>query len=95
MIILYGTGFGLTVPAFQAGEITDRTALLRDSVSVTVGGVVLRPENIIYAGLSPGSISGLYQFNVRLPDTVRAGDVPVVIEVGGAKTQAGLTIPVR
>ena len=42
-IILYGTGFGLTVPAFQAGEIADRTALLRDSISVTVGGVALRP----------------------------------------------------
>lgn len=94
-IILYGTGFGLTVPAFQAGEIPDRTALLRDSISVTIGGVALRPENIIYAVLSPGSISGLYQFNVRLPDTVSTGNVPIVIEVGGTRTQTGLTIPVR
>ena len=94
-IILYGTGFGLTVPAFQAGEIADRTALLRDAISVTIGGVALRPENILYAGLAPGSISGLYQFNVRIPETVRAGDAPVVIEVGGARTQTGLTIPVR
>ena len=94
-IILYGTGFGLTVPAFQAGEIADRTALLRDSATVTIGGVALRPENIIYAGLAPGSISGLYQFNVRIPETVQAGNVPVVIEVAGAKTQTGLTIPVR
>ena len=94
-IILYGTGFGLTVPAFQAGEIADRTALLLDSITVIVGGAALRPENILYAGLAPGSISGLYQFNVRIPETVRAGDVPVVIEVGGASTQTGLTIPVR
>ncbi|OFW30250.1 MAG: hypothetical protein A3J28_11870 [Acidobacteria bacterium RIFCSPLOWO2_12_FULL_60_22] len=95
LVILYGTGFGLTVPAFQAGEIADRTALLRDTITVTVGGAALRPENILYAGLAPGSISGLYQFNVRIPETVQVGNIPVVIEVGGARTQAGLTIPVR
>lgn len=95
LIILYGTGFGATVPAFQAGEIPDRPALLLDSASITVGGVAVRPEDILYAGLSPGSISGLYQFNVRLPATVSPGDVPVVIEVGGVRTQTGATIPVR
>ncbi|MGH9783559.1 MAG: hypothetical protein ACRD88_05185 [Terriglobia bacterium] len=95
LIILYGTGFGLTVPAFQAGEITDRTALLRDPVTVNIGGVSVRPEDVLYAGLAPGSISGLYQFNVRIPATVRLGDLPVVIVVGGARTQMGVTIPVR
>jgi uncharacterized protein (TIGR03437 family) len=95
LIILYGTGFGLTVPAFQAGEITDRSALLRDTVTVTIGGVFLRPEHILYAGLAPGSISGLYQFNLRIPEAVRQGNLPVVIVAGGSRTQAGVTIPVR
>jgi uncharacterized protein (TIGR03437 family) len=94
-IVLYGTGFGLTVPAFQTGEIADRTALLRDPVTVNIGGVFVRSEDILYAGISPGSISGLYQFNVRVPATVPQGNLPVVIVVGGARTQTGVSIPVR
>jgi uncharacterized protein (TIGR03437 family) len=95
LIILYGTGFGLTVPAFQTGEIADRTALLRDPVTVSIGGVLLRPEHVLYAGLAPGSISGLYQFNLRVPEIGRQGNLPVVVVVGGSRTQMGITIPVR
>jgi uncharacterized protein (TIGR03437 family) len=95
VVILYGTGFGLTEPLFLSGAIADRQARLRDPFAVTVAGVSLRPEDILYAGLSPGSISGLYQFNVRLPLTVPDGDVPVSIEIGGQRTQNGATIRVR
>ncbi len=94
-VILYGTGFGLTEPVYQAGEIAGGLARLRESFSVTIGGITLRPEEVIYAGLSPGSISGLYQFNVRIPDTVPDGDVPVEVRIGGLSTQSGATIPVR
>jgi uncharacterized protein (TIGR03437 family) len=95
VVILYGTGFGLTEPLFASGAIADRQARLRDPFKVTVGGVTLQPEDILYAGLSPGSVSGLYQFNVRIPATASEGDVPVVIEIGGQRTQSGATIRVR
>jgi uncharacterized protein (TIGR03437 family) len=93
--ILYGTGFGPTEPVFQRGEITTRLAPLRDPYTIRVGGTVLTPSEILYGGLAVGSISGLYQFNIRIPPNTPDGDIPVEIEIGGAKTQPGATIPVR
>jgi uncharacterized protein (TIGR03437 family) len=92
-VILYGTGFGLTNPVYQAGEIPGGLSTLRDAVTITIGGVTLTPAQINYAGLSPGSISGLYQFNVQIPMSVASGDVPVSVRIGGLETPAA-TIPV-
>jgi len=93
-VVLYGTGFGPTEPVYQAGEIPGGLARLRDPFTISIGGIALRPEDIYYAGLSPGSISGLYQFNVRVPETVPDGDVPVEVRIGGYTTPAA-TIPIR
>jgi uncharacterized protein (TIGR03437 family) len=62
---------------------------------VNIGGVTLPASDVFYAGLSPGSISGLYQFNVRVPTSTALGDVPVTITIGGFQTQAGATIPIQ
>ena len=93
VVLLYGTGFGPTDPAFQAGELPGGLARLRDTPTVVIGGITLVPADVQYAGLTPGSISGLYQFNVRIPLSVTAGDVPVSVRVGGIETPAA-TIPV-
>ncbi len=93
-IVLYGTGFGPTEPVYQAGAIPGGVARLREPFTVTIGGLRLRPEDVYYAGLSPGSISGLYQFNVRVPATVPSGDVPVEVSIAGYVTPRA-TIPVR
>ncbi|MCP5113823.1 MAG: hypothetical protein GY953_23575 [bacterium] len=95
VVSLFGTGFGATDPPFAAGAIVDRVAWLRDPIRVFVDGIMLPPEDVLYAGLSPGSISGLYQFNIRIPLTVSAGNVSVEIEIGGVRTQAGVTLPVQ
>ncbi len=96
LVSLFGTGFGATEPVFRAGELAPPAAArLRDPFSVAIGGVVLPVEDVLYGGTAPGSISGLYQFNVRLPRTLPAGDVPVEIRIGGVATQGGVTIPVR
>ncbi|MCL4851997.1 MAG: hypothetical protein KJZ78_11540, partial [Bryobacteraceae bacterium] len=39
--------------------------------------------------------SGLFQFNVRLPESMADGDLPVVIRIGGLETQNGVIIPVK
>ncbi len=93
-IVLYGTGFGPTEPIYQAGEIPSGIARLREPFTVTIGGTTLRREEIYYAGLSPGSISGLYQFNVRVPESAPSGDVPVEVRISGYVTPRA-TIPVR
>jgi uncharacterized protein (TIGR03437 family) len=94
VVTLYGTGFGDTNPLVTAGQLDSGIASLTNSITVQIGSVTLSPSDVLYAGLSPGSISGLYQFNVRIPSTTPSGDIPVTIMIGGVPTPAG-TIPVQ
>lgn len=97
IITIYGTGFNATEPFYQAGEIVppDERARIRDRFTVLVGGAALAASDILYAGLAPGAISGLYQFNIRLPASISDGEVPIVVEIGGQRSQSNATIPVR
>lgn len=94
-ITLFGTGFGVTEPVYQAGEVPLAAAQLRDPVSVTIGGVTLAASDVTYAGLSPQSVSALYQFNVKVPDSAADGNVSVSLMIGGVATQSGVVIPVK
>jgi uncharacterized protein (TIGR03437 family) len=95
IVTLYGTGFGDTSPSLGPGQIATGAAALTNQITVVIGSVTLAPQDVLYAGLSPGSISGLYQFNVRVPASLQDGDIPVTITIGGFQTQAGATIPVQ
>jgi uncharacterized protein (TIGR03437 family) len=94
VITLYGTGFGDTNPAVATGQVATGAAQLNNPITVTIGVTTLAAQDVLYAGLSPGSINGLYQFNVRIPASAPDGDVPVSIAIGGFQTQSGTTIPV-
>jgi len=94
-VLLFGTGFGPTNPAAQAGDVPAAQATITGQVAVTIGGLTLRPEDVLYAGLAPALISGLYQFNVRIPATTSDGDVAVVLSMGSSASQAGATIRVQ
>jgi uncharacterized protein (TIGR03437 family) len=95
VVSLYGTGFGDVNPPVAAGLLATGMATLTNPFTVTIGGETLDPSDILYAGLSPGSISGLYQFNVRIPSTTPSGEVPVTISIGSVQTQSGATIPIQ
>jgi uncharacterized protein (TIGR03437 family) len=95
IISLFGTGFGDTTPSVPAGQLDSGIANLNNQITVTVGNVTLSSSDVLYAGLTPDSISGLYQFNVRVPASTPAGDIPVTITIGGFSTQTGATIPVQ
>ncbi|MGP0075987.1 MAG: choice-of-anchor V domain-containing protein [Bryobacteraceae bacterium] len=95
IVALFGTGFGDTNPLVAAGQMASGVARLTNSITVTIGGTTLDASDVLYAGLSPGSISGLYQINVRIPSTAPSGDVPVTISIGGIETQSGATIPIQ
>ncbi len=95
VVVLYGTGFGFSEPVYQSGEIVAGQAKLRDAYTISVGGTLLTAADILYAGLAPGSISGLYQLNVRLPQSLADGDIPVVVTMGGVASPATATIPVK
>jgi uncharacterized protein (TIGR03437 family) len=96
IVTLYGTGFGATDPPVAVGALaTGVSRVTTTPVTVTIGGVTLASPDVFYAGLSPGSISGLYQLNVRIPPTSPDGDILVVVSVGGVPSQTGATIPVK
>lgn len=61
-------------------------------VLVGVGGY---PADVLYAGPAPG-FPGLTQINARVPaGFLPNGSQPVVVTVGGASSQAGVTIALR
>jgi uncharacterized protein (TIGR03437 family) len=90
---VYGSGEGQTNPPGQDGRIilTDlRKPLL--PVSATIGG---RPAEVLYLGSAPSLVSGVFQANIRVPADIEPGSAPIEIQIGGAPTQAGVTIAVR
>ncbi|MEO8129839.1 MAG: hypothetical protein ABI822_22245, partial [Bryobacteraceae bacterium] len=93
-IVLYATGEGQTTPVGVDGKIIGsdlKKSLL--PVSVKVGGIDCTVE---YAGSAPGLVSGVFQVNVRLSSSVPSGsNVPVVLTVGPASSQDGLTVAIR
>lgn len=63
------------------------------AVTVTIGGIA---APVSYAGFVADSVAGLYQINVSVPSTVTSGTaVPVVVSMGTAKSQSGLTMAVQ
>jgi len=62
------------------------------AVTVTIGG---QQADVLYYGAAPQATAGLLQVNARVPDNVPSGDVEVLIQIGTAKSQTGLTLAVQ
>ena len=96
VVILYGTGEGLTTPLQADGQLTPGVEPLprpRQRVRVTMGGVECP---VLYAGAPPGLVAGALQINVQLPAGVPTGEsVPVVLAVGEALSPDTVTIAIR
>ncbi len=95
IVSLFGTGFGTTQPTYPAGALAPGIANVVGTVTVSIGGVTLNPSDVLYVGLSPGSITGLYQLNVRIPASVSDGNAPVIATIGGISSQSTATIPIK
>src|SRR5260370_25571747 len=96
IVSLFGTGLGATSLAVAPGALARGIAHVTTTpVTVTIGGVTLASSDVFYAGLSPTSISGLYQLNVRIPASTPDGDIPVTVSIGGMQSPSGATIPVK
>ncbi len=79
------------LPADLATNTLPPCFATKGSPAVTIGGLA---ATVTYAGWSSGSVTGLYQINVTVPK-VTAGDQPVVVSMGGATSQAGVTVAVN
>jgi uncharacterized protein (TIGR03118 family) len=82
LIILYGNGFGPTIPPTANGQLQTTAALLTQYPVIQVGGATAA---IAWGGLSA---TGLYQFNVTLPTSLPNGDASVT-----AVTASGISSP--
>ena len=81
IIELWGTGFGATQPTHSAGRVVAPPyPIVATTVRVRVGGVEVIPE---FAGLV---IAGVYQVNIRVPETLANGSHAVSIIVGGIES---------
>jgi uncharacterized protein (TIGR03437 family) len=91
--VFYATGEGQTSPSGVDGALAAEpypTPLL--GATITIGGI---PAEIIFAGSAPG-FAGLMQINARVPQQTATGSaVPVVLRVGNAVSQSGLTMAVN
>jgi len=93
IIVLFGTGEGRTTPAGADGRIS--TSVIPKPnlpVSVTIGG---QTASVAYAGEAPSLVSGVFQINATIPTGVGSGAVPVIVKVGNASSQSGLTVSVQ
>jgi uncharacterized protein (TIGR03437 family) len=92
-ISLWLTGAGQTNPAGVDG-LPGAAPLPQPAaaVTVTIGGQSVTPQ---YAGQAPVAVAGVMQINAPIPSGIQAGNaVPVVVQVGGVSTQAGVTVAV-
>lgn len=96
VVQIFLTGGGVTNPASEGGSLAPSVppfAELTADVSVSIGG---QPAQVVYAGGAPGLVNGLVQVNAVVAGETPVGDaVEIVISVGGAASQSGVTIAVR
>src|SRR5262249_3094522 len=95
-VVLFLTGDGMESPLAGDGAIIQNPPYPKPLLPVTakVGGVAVPAENILYAGAVPDSVEGLVQINLKLPPGV-TGQVPVVVSIGDAASQQGVTVSVH
>ena len=89
-VFIYAGGLGQTNPPMVTGFSLIQSARTVLTPSVTVGG---KPLESIVAEAPPGSI-GQYRVTAKVPAGLGTGDLPIVLEIGGKKSQAGLLVPV-
>ncbi|MBZ5578508.1 MAG: hypothetical protein LAP40_18255 [Acidobacteriia bacterium] len=92
IVVVYANGLGATHPNPDPGEIPWYAGLMTrlSDLRVSIGGSVLTPDRILYAGLTPGW-AGLYQINLRLPE-VLGPDPEIRAAVGAQSSLAGLKL---
>jgi uncharacterized protein (TIGR03437 family) len=88
VIAVFMTGQGLVDYAIEAGTPAPQSPLIHSllPVTATIGG---RDAPVEFAGLAVGFV-GLLQVNIRIPDSVPAGDQPLTIRIGNSISNAPL-----
>jgi uncharacterized protein (TIGR03437 family) len=93
VITFYATGEGQTDPAGTDGLLAmnayPKPVL---PVGVKIGNL---PAEILYYGAAPQAVAGVFQVNVRIPETVPSGEQPLVVLVGNCVSPSGVTVALQ
>lgn len=86
VVALFGTGLGPATnpPEFGYPALETPSSEAIRKVTVTMGGTA---AEMLYCGLSPG-VAGIYTIIVRVPASLKAGDVEVRLAVDGVQSPA-------
>jgi len=105
IISLFLTGAGLTVPQLDDSELTGSILPRLQAADVEVLLSLEAPfddadavvAGVLYAGAAPGSVQGLVQLNVRIPQSAAVGEaVPVYVDINRrSSVQPGVTVALR
>jgi uncharacterized protein (TIGR03437 family) len=91
VLTIYGVGFGPVTGGFTAGTIVTAQNALTAQFQVTFGANT--NATVTYDGLAP-SFTGLYQFNVTVPNIAANNAMPLSFTLGGVKGVQSLFIAV-
>jgi uncharacterized protein (TIGR03437 family) len=91
VIVLYGVGFGPVTPNIPAGQVVGQSNAIASGLQVSIGG---QTATALYAGLAL-NYTGLYQFNLVVPNTTATGAVPFTFTLGGAPGPQTLNIAIQ
>lgn len=93
VVVLYATGLGQTSPPLTDGQVPSAAAQSVQPVFVSIGGV---QAQVLYAGVAPGTIAGVYQINaVVSPFTPSGPDMPVSLQAGVTLSTAPVTVSIQ
>jgi len=100
VVQIYMTGEGLTTPAQTDGAVTPVnqsgvgpiTPAPQQSVTVLIGG---QPAQMQFAGEAPGVVAGVLQVDAVVPGTAGTGANSIMVRVGNAISQSGVTVWVQ
>jgi uncharacterized protein (TIGR03437 family) len=78
VIIIYTTGLGRVRPAVPSGTGATGPVPIQPECRLPYTNLSL---DVLYAGLTPGFV-GLYQVNIRLPESIPSGNLDLYITYG-------------
>jgi uncharacterized protein (TIGR03437 family) len=93
-LTIWAISFGPTTPSFAPGTPPSTLGNTVNVPGVKMGTVTLSPADVLYAGVSPG-FAGLYQLNIRVPDNLPDGDLPLTLTLGSYRTPSVGFVSVR
>ena len=92
VLILWGSGFGPTVPAAPVGASVPAGGGYSTASAPTLT-INSTPATVYGAALAPGS-SGLYQIAIQVPTTLADGEWPIQASIGGVSSPTGVVLSV-